>query len=381
VPKGPLNHSELEVLLTSKEPGAVLDAILGSTPSGAIIARAPDGRIVRVSDFAAQILGRPRAELEGLTVGEVGDLAHASDPTGRLLEADEFPLARALRDQTVTSWEILVTRADGDTIPLSANAAPIRNSRGDLIGAISSIADMRPFKALELDLRNALVQQEALYRELTHRVKNHLQIISGLLALEARDPSHSAGDLATAMGGRLQSLAAVYDSMTSTTAGADIEARPFMVNVCRPYTSAAVSVKVAADPGDLTLTSEQAGPLGMLLNEATCNSFKHAFPGRRGHIRATLRRVQPGRLRLEVADDGVGWKPGGAGRTSSGLALMGLFARQLHSELELGDAPEGGVLVAVELPESMAEEIATPLARTKYIDPVSGPSRPTRTFD
>jgi two-component sensor histidine kinase len=91
----------------------------------------------------------------------------------------------------------------------------------------------------------------------------------------------------------------------------------------------------------------------MLANEAMCNSFKHAFPGRDGRIWMRLRRLKPGRLRLEIADDGVGWRTGAGGRVSHGLDLMRLLAKQLHGELELGDRVGGGALVAVEMPEAI----------------------------
>ena len=133
--------SDLEALLNSKEPAAVLDALLGATPAGAIIARAPDGKILRVSDYAARLLGRPRSELEGHTP-EARLPAH--DASGQPLANHEQPLARALRGETVTEVEIWFETPDGERVPCVVKAAPIRNWRGDLIGAIASFADLRP---------------------------------------------------------------------------------------------------------------------------------------------------------------------------------------------------------------------------------------------
>jgi two-component sensor histidine kinase len=266
------------------------------------------------------------------------------DETGRSLPESECPLFKALRGEIVTTFELTAQSAAGERIPLVSSSAPIRNSHGKLIGAISSIADLRPYKALQSDLREA-------YRELTHRVKNHLQIMTALVAQEARDPAISARELAEHMTGQLQALAAVYKSMDRAEAGERVEARPFVEEVCRPYASDTVSVEAAIAPLDLTLASEQAGPIGMLVNEAVCNSRKHAFPADGGHIHVFLRRTKPGRLRLEVADDGVGWRAVDPGEAHHGLDLMRLFAKQLHCELELSDRPQGGAMVAVELPE------------------------------
>lgn len=358
-PETPPEVSEHEALLNSYDAAAVLDAFLRNTPSGAAIVSAPDGKILRLSDYAAQVLGLSRSEMEGHTVGVA--VPKNYDPSGRLLSEDEMPLTRALRGERVTGSEVWIETRDGERIPLLASAEPIRNARGDLIGVVGSFADLRPQKALERSLRealaqleDALAQRETLYRELTHRVKNHLQIMSGLISMEARDPKLSTEGLAEVMKGRLRALAAVYDGMTLAGIGARIGAGAFFDEVCRPYASEAVKIEAVVDPHDLTLTSEQAGPIGMLVNEAVSNSYKHAFPDHLGRIWATLRLSEPGRLRLEVADDGIGWKPRDTARKSHGLELMKLFAQQLHGSLQLSDRPGGGALVAAELPEAIA---------------------------
>jgi PAS domain S-box-containing protein len=345
--------SELEALLSPKEAAAVLDSIFSFTPSGVIIVSAPAGKVLRVSDFVSRMLGHPRSDLEGKSLDEVLTLLPGYDETGRRLAASERSLHIALQGATITGQEIWVDAADGARIPVMSSAAPIRNWRGEVIGAISSIADLRSHKALEQSLRDAAVQHETLYRELAHRVKNHLQLMSALVSLEARDPKLSAKALADLIKGRFQTLAAVYRGMDESETADRIGARSFFEAVSRPYASDGVSVDAAVAP-DLTLTSDQAAPVGMLVNEAVCNSQKHGFHGRGGHIQVSLRRLEPGRLRLEVADDGTGWGPVDPTQPSHGLDMMRLFAKQLRSELELGDSPSGGVLVATELAEAVA---------------------------
>jgi two-component sensor histidine kinase len=349
--------SELEALLSSEESAMVVDALLGSIPSGVTIASAPSARIVRFSDYAAQLLGRPRSTVEGLTFPEAWNSQPAYDASGRFLPVDQRPLMRALRGDTVIA-EVSKRSADGEQIPCLCNAAPIRNPRGDLIGAISAFADLRAHKALERGLREALArekealaQREALYQELTHRVKNHLQILTALVAMNARSDTLTTQEVCDRVTGQLQTLAAVYRGMDRAGVGERIEARRLLDDVSRPYASGAVSVDVAVAPPDLTLAAEQTGPLSMLVNEAVCNSYKHAFDQHSGRIQVSLRRVAPGRLRLEVADDGKGWafKPG---HVSHGLDLMKMFATQLQGDLQLGDSSHGGALVATELPEN-----------------------------
>jgi PAS domain S-box-containing protein len=232
-----------------------------------IIAGAPNGKILRVSNYVSQMLGHPRTDLEGKTLDEVLVLLPGYDETGRRLATSERSLHIALQGATVTGQEIWVDAADGERIPVMSSAAPIRNWRGEVIGAISSIADLRSHKALEQSLREAVVQRESLYRELAHRVKNHLQLMSALVSLEARDPKLSAKGLANLIKGRFQTLAAVYRGMDETEAADRIGARSFFEAVSRPYASDGVSVEAAVAP-DLTLASDQAAPVGMLVDEA-----------------------------------------------------------------------------------------------------------------
>jgi PAS domain S-box-containing protein len=130
----------LEALLKGNDASAVMDAILGLTPSGAVIARAPDGKILCCSDHAAGLLGRSRSEVEGRLVAEFEEIIKPRDASGRRLPASELPIARALRGETVNAFEFSVEAADGRRIALIANAVPIRIRRR-VIAAISSVTE------------------------------------------------------------------------------------------------------------------------------------------------------------------------------------------------------------------------------------------------
>src|SRR5262249_6724905 len=152
--------------------------------------------------------------------------------------------------------------------------------------------------------------------------------------------------------GRLQALASVYQNMAEAGHGAGVDALAFMDHVSAPYRTAAVKVEVRVAPADLALPSEQAGPLGMILNEAVCNSYKHAFPGRGGRVEVSLVQDGPGRLSLEVVDDGVGLSAKLEGG-SLGVALMRQQAAELDGELEIANRRGGGTRVALTLPRRL----------------------------
>jgi two-component sensor histidine kinase len=345
-------RSELRELLLRGNGRIVLDAILTATPSIAVIVDG-DGTVLRVSRHACALSHRTAGEMEGLTVAEFAALVQPHDRSRRPLRMELMPIVRALQGEVVIGLEGSFVDGQGEHVPIVSNAAPFRNEMNEVIGAITSVTDLRKFRMLEGELREAVAAKDTLYRELTHRVKNHLQIMTALVTLEAGNPALSAKDLAGQIKGQLQALAAVYKGMDRAEAGARIEARPFLEEVCCPYATGEVSVDAEVTPPDLTLTSELAGPVGMLVNEAVCNSHKHAFPDHHGRIHVSLVRREPGRLRVEVADDGVGWGAVDPSKASHGLDLMRLFARQMHGDLELGVDRRGGALVTAEVPETV----------------------------
>jgi PAS domain S-box-containing protein len=349
-------ESELAVILHSADGRAVVEALLQTTPSIAVIV---DGKgwILRVSRHACELSGLSAEEMEGLSLDEFIALVQPRAPDGRLLKPDQQPLVRALKGFTQIGRQGFFRDAGGQRVPVVSNVAPFRNSAGDVIGAISAVTDLRPFRALEAKLRAAIDEKEVLYQELAHRVKNHLQVVSGLVALEGRQGTPEAQALADRLIGRLDMLTAMYESRNMAKTGGRIQGRPFIEQVARPYRSDRVEVVVSV-PAGATLAPDHAGPVGMLVNEAVCNSYKHAFPERRGRITVALRQPSPDCVDLEITDDGVGFPPKTAGPDCQGVRLMRLLARQLGGELTISARVGGGASILARLPISVGVEPA-----------------------
>jgi PAS domain S-box-containing protein len=344
--------SELEAILNSADGRTVVSALLQTTPSIAVIVDS-HGKILRVSRHACELSGMSMDEMEGRSIEEFFALVEPRAADGRLLTLEEFPLVRALNGEAVLGREGYFRDRHGQHIPIVSNVAPYLSASGQVIGAINSVTDLRAFRALEAELRAAVAEKETLYRELAHRVKNHLQVVSGLIALEARHDAPVAQELADRVSGRLQTLAAIYDTMNEAKTGGRMQARRFLQQALQPYSSDTVEVVVVVEPDDATLAPDHAGPLGMLVNEAVCNSYKHAFPERRGQIAVALRQGGPDGIDLEIADDGVGFAPKADGSSSNGVRLMRLLARQLGGELTISAGVGGGTRVVAQLPISI----------------------------
>lgn len=193
-------------------------------------------------------------------------------------------------------------------------------------------------------LLEALDEKDALMREIHHRVKNNLQIISSLLSMQQRavsDPAaHAAlGDTRQ----RIAALALIYRILYQSEPVREADSETFLRELVGQLIAAEavrgplVTTSIEADP--LVIDPDKLAPLALWVVEAVSNAQKHAFAGRGGNLQVRFR-VHGETSILEVEDDGPGFtetSPPGVGRT-----LMIAFAKQLRGEAEIVPAPGGG---------------------------------------
>jgi two-component sensor histidine kinase len=202
--------------------------------------------------------------------------------------------------------------------------------------------DISDRKAAEQQLRDSLREKEVLLKEVHHRVKNNLQIISSLLNLQARETEHPAAVRALRDSqSRIHSMALIHEQLYRSDNLASIDfaeyVRELTAHVSRSVGAAAqrVSVRVEVDPTPLPL--DLAVPCGMIINELFTNAVEHAFPeGGGGEIAVGFRTCR-GRRELTVSDNGVGLPASGARESSESLGLKVVHAlcEQLGGELRL----------------------------------------------
>jgi PAS domain S-box-containing protein len=253
---------------------------------------------------------------------------------------DSFVAREAFR------MEYRLRRADGQYRWILDHGVPRHSEAGvfeGFIGSCIDITEMREsaeaVKARTSALAAALREREVLLSEIHHRVKNNLQLVSSMLALQARGVGREAQHALAEGQRRIDSIALVHEQLYGSR---NLSA----VNLAR-YTQALIPelcrasgvgerVQVELELEDVELVPERAIPCGLLVSELVTNALKHAFPaGRRGSLYVRLQRLTAGRLRLSVQDDGVGLNrdfstDSGA---SLGLDLVAIFAKQLDAEL------------------------------------------------
>jgi len=193
-------------------------------------------------------------------------------------------------------------------------------------------------------MRHALADREALLLELEHRVKNSFMSIASVLRLQmrnAKDPATQAA-LQSAIG-RVESYARAYSFLyrRHDRAG-EINMRNYLEELCRALEEAAGPGEIAfkCDAADARLHRDRAIVIGLIVNEVSTNSFKHAFEGKGGEIRVSFSEA-PKEYHLVVADNGKGIGEAAPETGGLGLQLIEVLTTQAEGRVEIDTAGGG----------------------------------------
>ncbi len=204
----------------------------------------------------------------------------------------------------------------------------------------------------EEELRASLAQKDLLLREIHHRVKNNLQIVTSLLNLRAqRLQAPAARDAVRQAQMRIAAMTLVHRKLYETDDVQEIELAGLLSDLCNMIEDTSdpgrggIELVVKAEP--VLVLPDQAIPLALLTTEALSNAFKHAFPeDQPGQIEVALTRTEQ-TARLVIADNGVGLA-GGSDVAGMGVTLMRMLAKQVGGTLRLVEAE--GTQLQIEFP-------------------------------
>jgi two-component sensor histidine kinase len=234
--------------------------------------------------------------------------------------------------------------------PVQAETAPLEIQT--LAHTLDTMAD--GIVARDLSLRESLAQKDAMMREIHHRVKNNLQVITSLLNMQQRALTDPAARLAMSdTRQRITALSLIYRALYQSPDMRRVDVRQFLEELITQLSTSEggrpspIRTKLQAD--DLEIDPDKLAPLALFAVEAITNARKHAF-GPDGGLIDVLFRVGEDEIRLEIVDDGQGeaesLSTSGVGRT-----LMSAFARQLRGRAELEAAPNHGVTARLIFPK------------------------------
>ena len=202
-------------------------------------------------------------------------------------------------------------------------------------------------KEAEARLKASLEEKDVLLKEIHHRVKNNMQVISSLLNLQARrikDPK--VLDAFKESQRRIRSMALIHERLYRSGDLSRIEFSQYLRNLAshlfHSYQADARRIRVKMETEEVFLNINTAIPCGLIVNELISNSLKHAFPdGRAGELEIVLRRAAGGGYMILVRDNGIGLPPGlDFSRTETlGMQIVGTLVGQIDGRLDL-DSPK-----------------------------------------
>jgi PAS domain S-box-containing protein len=301
-----------------KEKNHLLEVILNSSP-GIVYFKDERGRFIEVNRMFARTLGLSKFEIIGKTYGEV-----FPGKQNAILEDDSSVIRIGEAELNRTS---LIETTRGQT-PVIVDKVPYKDIDGKVVGVVGFVQDISELKQAEEDILASLKEKEILLKEIQHRVKNNLQVISSLIDLKSRKvQSRETLDILNEIKNRvfvnklINQLFQVYRSETRITP----------VLRC----------------DNVYLPMKHAMPCGLVINELVSNVFKHAFKGRSdGRIEISLSQSDDGNVRVSIRDDGVGLGAraapagGGEGNGSLGMKLAALIVQdQLKGSISVGGEP------------------------------------------
>jgi len=231
----------------------------------------------------------------------------------------------------------------GSSVAALMSTVPVVDKDDGFKGAFAVMTDITELKRTETRLKQAVSEKEVLLREIHHRVKNNLAVISSLLRLQARHATEEAHrHVLEDARARILSMALAHDKLSASQSTTGVHMDEYMNGliediVCSmAHSSGAISVRKNIQTVFLGL--EHAIPLGFIVTELISNALKHAFPeGTNGTIRVMFGSCGSDRYQLTVGDDGVGLPQNGdlTDRGSLGMKLVKMFVAQLSAEMQI----------------------------------------------
>jgi len=280
-----------------------LKSIVENIPDMIFVKEAKELRFVRFNRAGEELLGYDRTEMCGKN------------------DFDFFPEDEAVfftkKDREVLSAGRLIdipdepinTRYKGERL-LHTKKIPILDEQGNpkyLLGISEDVTEHR--KAEEL-LKASLKEKETLLKEMYHRVKNNMQLISSMLHLQARASLEpDVREALTVAQGRIKSMALVHEKLYHSKSLTQIDFGEYLKDIIallsRSYGKRNIRCRVEVD--NISLSIETAIPLGIIANELISNTMKYAFPDdMEGELFFRLLQKEDGRVTMTARDDGVG---------------------------------------------------------------------------
>ena len=246
---------------------------------------------------------------------------------------------------------------DGNIHYFENHSSPIVESNGEITGLTIFAINITKRKMAEMRMEESLKEKEILLKEIHHRVKNNLQVISSLLNLQLDRIKYSEDrEIFIESINRINSIAMVHEKLYSSSSLNRIDMNSYFTDLFYSIQNtfdSGENVKFVSNIDDLSLSIGQAVPLGLICNEVFTNSFKYAFKGvKKPLIKISMKRETDSMIVLKIEDNGIGFNVSEEFEESGtlGLTLIKALTEQLYGTSTV-TGKEQGVLFTIRFPE------------------------------
>jgi PAS domain S-box-containing protein len=291
-----------------------------------------DGSVQYVNPAANRLYGYEGNELIGEHVSIFNNQeVHTTDAISEIVQKKGF-----------WSGELIQVKKDGSLFDAFLSVQLIKDSSGVPTGYVSHSKDITNEKETSNKLKAIIKERETLLKEIHHRVKNNLQVITSLLSLQANTINEEATKVIFQQSQyRINAMAMIHETL--------YQSEDFLTIGYAQYMEALVHYLVLSmkgsehhidwsiDAGNIKLNIDTAIPLGLLINEIITNALKYGFKGdEKGKIYIKIHSLSYPNYVLSIGDDGIGFSSAINFKTTNslGLKLIHNLARQLRGSIE-----------------------------------------------
>jgi len=312
-----------------------------------ISSRAEDEQHIVYANLAFETLtGQSTEEIEGQSWSILDTFTHEDDPAltlGKAVENGEDFLGTFRAEM------------DGKQCLAQAYASLIEGDNGTESYRIAALVDVTDRERSQRDeFEKQIRDKDLLLKELQHRVKNNLQLITALIRLESRAAQRGDNVDLERLAGRIDTLSLLYQALSTEHWGPVVDLGPYLSEIASASLRAHAADGITLDlkMGYCPVSINVAMPAGLLVNELLTNAFKYAFHGRTtGGIHLECLCEDDDRYRIVLIDDGVGFPRGATWPTPGKLGALILQTlrentRQLN--FQVVSEPKAGTRITIE---------------------------------
>jgi PAS domain S-box-containing protein len=303
------------------------------------VLRDTQGYALANKEFSRQS-GYTREEFNALPDNQILDTIHPDDKDA-FLTAHAVWCDSGFKEVFRTTYRII--NRDAKILWLDVYYYAELDDDGEPYAIDQIYVDITDMKKYETVIETSLKQKEALLREIHHRVKNNLQIISSLVKLQSSHlKSPEVKEIFAESQNRIKTMALIHEKLFYATDLSVIEfydyVKNLMHNLFTTYSASTNRITPVISFRSVYLDIDTAIPCGLIINEVISNSLKYAFPDKKeGKIYINLTESEPGEYLLTIGDDGIGIPKeiDLNNATTMGLKLVKILSEQLSGKVHL----------------------------------------------